>query len=86
LIEAPKQPDLLAFHFAPHFRPQVIVAEQMQHTMDHVPHHLRLPGGLKFGGLCHRVVHADEDFAVEPSFYGRGRGVCCQMVEGDDIR
>jgi hypothetical protein len=59
-----QQTVFLTLHFVPRRNAMVIVAEQMQNTVDDVAHDFRLPIRLELLCLQNRVVNANEKFAA----------------------
>ena len=85
--QAAHQPVFLALHPAARRRLQIVMAQQMQNAVDNVTHDFRLPGGAKPLRLQNRLVHADEQFAVQvliPASRLPRSGFL--MIERDDIR
>ncbi len=54
-----------ALHLAPQIRLHIVVAAQMQDAVDDIPDDFRLPTRAKLFCLKNRLIHADEQFAVQ---------------------
>jgi hypothetical protein len=55
----------------------------MQHTVDQVPRHFSLPGGMKRFRLPDRLVDANEDLTMKDG-WGAG-AIVAMVIEGYDV-
>lgn len=78
-----EHPVFRTLHFFARGGFEVVIAGEVEQSVDDVAGQLGLPGGAELAGLGDGVVEADEDFAVQGVVRGAWgvRGV----VEGDDV-